>query len=69
MSPEIRQLFEVELRNERYGGALPATVNSARESIEQAPDDVIKAWCSGDREGLLLELSRFPGAALLVDLL
>jgi hypothetical protein len=37
--------FEVEIRNEADGGISPSTLNSAWDSLQQAPEDVIIEWC------------------------
>jgi len=43
----LRRFFEVEIRNEDHGGVRPSTLESALESLEQAPDDVIEDWSGG----------------------
>jgi hypothetical protein len=40
--------FEVEIRNEENGGISPSTLDSAWDSLAQAPDDVIIEWCDDD---------------------
>lgn len=40
--------FEVEIRNEKQGGVSPATLGSALDSLDQAPDNIIEEWCSDD---------------------
>lgn len=40
--------FEAEIRNEQSGGVSPATLDSALESLEQAPDDIIVGWADDD---------------------
>ena len=40
--------FEVEIRNESEGGVSPSTLQSACDSLSQAPDDVIISWCDDD---------------------
>lgn len=41
----LRAFFEVEIRNEREGGVSPATLGSALDSWDQAPDGVRESWC------------------------
>ena len=40
--------FDVELRNEREGGVSPSDLNSAIESLEQAPEDIVIGWCDDE---------------------
>jgi hypothetical protein len=42
----LRNIFEVEIHNEREGGTTPATLESALGSLEQAPNDVIAQWAT-----------------------
>jgi hypothetical protein len=48
--------FEVEIRNEQNGGQTPAILDSAVDSLNQAPNDVIIEWCNdgtvNDDEGV-----------------
>ena len=41
----LREFFAVEIRNEDQGGIRPATLGSALESWQQAPEDIRKSWC------------------------
>lgn len=43
LSRDVRQFFSVELANDE--GVQPATLNSALESINQAPDVILLNWC------------------------
>jgi hypothetical protein len=43
-----RNFFDVEIRNELSGGVSPATLDSAVESLEQAPNDLIVEWCDDE---------------------
>ncbi len=45
VSPELKEFFGVEIRNERAGGISPATVGSACDSWRQAPDDICLEYC------------------------
>ena len=66
LSDHARSFFEVEIRNEREGRVLPATLGSAIESAAQAPGDVMADWigATGKRRAkkavaeLLAELQR-----------
>jgi hypothetical protein len=49
--------FEVEIRNEDQGGVSPATIDSALDSLIQAPPDVIVEWCN---EGTVRDESLVP---------
>lgn len=46
LSEAMRNFFEVEVRNESEGGESPATLRSAYDSLQQAPDDIIVEWCN-----------------------
>jgi hypothetical protein len=41
---ELNNFFGVEIRNEDVGGVSPATLFSALDSWQQAPDDVRESW-------------------------
>jgi hypothetical protein len=56
--PYIYNFFQVEIRNEEFGGDRPATLASAQGSALQAPDDILDEWCDGDASHLLAELDR-----------
>lgn len=43
-----KKFFCIELENEQAGGDSPSTLGSAYDSLQQAPDDVIIAWCVDD---------------------
>lgn len=45
LSAGVKAFFGVEIRNEAQGGVQPATLASALDSLEQAPDDVVAEWC------------------------
>ena len=40
--------FDAEIDNERHGGVVPATLDSAVESLEQAPWDVVVSWADDE---------------------
>lgn len=40
----LENFFGVEMRNEKFGGVSPATLESALDSWRQAPDYVRKSW-------------------------
>jgi hypothetical protein len=40
--------FQVEINNEADGGDSPSTLDSAVDSLQQAPDDVVVEWCNDD---------------------
>jgi hypothetical protein len=42
----LENFFNVEIRNEDEGGISPATLESALDSLRQAPDDVLESWCN-----------------------
>lgn len=44
VSRNLKNLFEVEIRNERFGGISPSTVSSALDSFQQAPKKVLRSW-------------------------
>jgi hypothetical protein len=44
----LRNFLRVEIRNEDQGGVRPATLGSALDSWEQAPDDVLRNWCGNN---------------------
>lgn len=59
ISQSLRNFFEVEIRNENFGGVSPSTLNSASDSLFQAPDDVIADWAkTEDVAALKLEFNR-----------
>ena len=45
VSEALKSFFEVEIRNEDEGGVRPATLDSAKGSWMQAPEDVRASWC------------------------
>ena len=74
--------FEVEIANEIHGGVSPATLDSAWDSLIQAPNDVIAEWCLEDSDSIrgkggfkefkysIQELhQKFGGQTKLIDLL
>ena len=44
ISKDLRNFFEVEIRNEAFGGVSPSNLNSAWESWRQAPVWVLYSW-------------------------
>ena len=52
-----RRFFEVESRNESDGGVSPATLASALDSLEQAPDYVVHDWSWTTPDMLRAELA------------
>lgn len=40
--------FNVEILNERNGGDVPSTLDSAMGSLIQAPNDIVLEWCDDD---------------------
>jgi len=44
ISEGLKNFFWVEIRNEEQGGISPATLYSALDSWEQAPQDVLESW-------------------------
>lgn len=56
----LKCLFMVEIRNERFGGVSPATLGSCVDSLSQAPIDVLRSWFDTDDEeiiGTMIELA------------
>jgi hypothetical protein len=47
----LRAFFEVEVRNEDYGGVRPSTLDSAVDSLLQAPDETLTDWFDDDPIG------------------
>jgi len=45
LSINVKCFFEVEIENENHGGIVPATtLDSANDSLSQAPEDVVAGW-------------------------
>lgn len=47
ISEALNKFFWVEIRNEDHGGVRPATLESAKDSFDQAPEDVLDEWMEG----------------------
>lgn len=54
LDPSLKAFFKVEIRNEQHGGVSPATLESAIDSWNQAPDDVLARWCGIDEDPLIV---------------
>lgn len=61
-SPVLEAFLAAEIRNADEGGDAPVTLGSARDSLVQMPDDVLRdlnpliARLGADRAGLLAEI-------------
>lgn len=64
ISDALLNFFRVEIRNEAEGGVSPATLQSAADSMAQAPVNVFCSWCEVEveRGDLGRELGRLIGA-------
>lgn len=48
---DLDGFFYTELANERFGGVTPATLESALDSVQQAPDDIVDVWLGAGEKG------------------
>lgn len=44
ISENLKNIFEVEIRNEDLGGVSPSTLESALDSVLQAPYNIVAEW-------------------------
>lgn len=62
VSPELYRFFQVELANEPAGGVSPSTLDSAHDSLCQAPEEVIRTWfCETGEYAITHPLIEFGG--------
>jgi hypothetical protein len=66
VSPRLYDFFQLEIRNERFGGDSPSTLASALDSAEQAPDHWF-ADLPGVRADLIRLVAKYGQDTCLID--
>jgi len=71
VSRRLYEFFQVEIRNEDFVGCHPATLSSALDSAEQAPEEILDEFCGEDSSDVVDELdlliTKYGEDAELVD--
>ena len=57
VTPALLKFFVAEIRNEDEGGVRPASLSSAWNSWDQAPEDVRAKWIGSDKLAMLRDVA------------